>query len=323
MGTTYNVKHDLKSKDLKAAVDSILIEINNSVSTYIPKSIISQINQDSLGSPSTILVNGQNQDYLKYQFERDKHFLTNFEKSFKVFQETDSFFDPTIMPLVNYWGFGYHEKVAIKEVDSLKVNAIANSIGLEKWTINLDREKFRLIKPIKGELDFSAIAKGYAVDEISRFLEEKGAKNYMVEIGGEVFTKGLNDKNQLWTVGLNTPKHDAGIYDFISFVQVDSKGVASSGNYRIFHEVDGKKYGHEINPKSGYPELNRLQGVTVIANTCMEADAFATAFMVMGLERSKAKIKSLENIDACFFYFDDEGNIVQEFSLGFEIYLKN
>lgn len=322
MGTTYSIKHDLVDKNLKVQVDSILIEINNSVSTYIPTSLISQVNTDSLGTSSDVLINGKLQNYLKYEFALDDHFLDNMQASFDIFKNTDGYFDPTIMPLVNYWGFGFTEKKAVTEIDSAKVIGIKNKMGFEKWTLNIDRQKFRLIKPEGSALDFSAIAKGYAVDELASFLEEQGAQNYMVEIGGEVYTKGVKANKQKWTVGLNTPTDNAGLYDFLSMVQVNGKGVASSGNYRNFYVVDGKKYGHEINPKTGFPEMNILQGVSVIANTCMEADAYATAFMVMGLEKSKEQIKALENIEVSFFYFDASGNIAQDFSVGFNAFVK-
>lgn len=322
MGTTYSVKHDLIDKQLKSTFDSILVVINNSVSTYIPSSLISRINADETGKNSDILINSKPRKYIKYEFPNDLHFLNNFNRSFEIFKLTEGYFDPTIMPLVNYWGFGYTQKKPVTQVDSTKVRDLKRNLGMEKWTISIDRDNFQLIKPKNGELDFSAIAKGYAVDELARYLNKEGASNYMVEIGGEVFTKGRNDKNQKWTVGLNTPKENAGLYDFLSFVQVDNQAVASSGNYRNFYEVDGKKYGHEINPKTGFPEMTVLQGVSVIANTCMDADAYATAFMVMGLEQSKLKIKDMENVEACFFYFDESGDMAQDFSVGFEPYLK-
>jgi len=206
MGTTYNVKHDLYDAVLQKRIDSLLIAINNSVSTYIPSSLISIANNDSAGTDSSILVNSKLQNYLKYQFETDTHFLSNFQKSFDIYKTTDGYFDPTVMPLVNYWGFGYEPKKAVTNVDSLKVEKLKKNIGFDKWAISIDRASFRLIKPFEGELDFSAIAKGYGVDMIAELLSDEGAENYMVEIGGEVFTKGVNEKGRKWTVGLNTPK---------------------------------------------------------------------------------------------------------------------
>jgi len=322
MGTTYTIQHDLKSISLENEVDSILHAINQSVSTYVENSTISKINKGKDCTEINVLVQSQISSQCLIEFQDDIHFLKNFNASFSIYNITDGYFDPTIMPLVNYWGFGYDPKKAVTKVDSLKVNELQKRLGFDKWTLSQNREALKIIKPQVAELDFSAIAKGYAVDYLSQFLLDKGSQNFIVEIGGEVFAKGVNAHGKPWTIGLNEPKENASINDFSAFVNLDDLGLASSGNYRNFYTVNGKKYGHEINPLTGYPELNKLLGVSVISTSCMEADAYATAFMVMGLEKSKEKVETLNNVEACFFVSNETKNIDKIYSAGFQSFIK-
>ncbi len=303
MGTTYTIT--LYSKeDYTNQIGNLLKEINNHVSTYIPDSDISRFNN----ADSVFILRKTGKD----------HFLINFEKSKKISRNTDGYFDPTVMPLVNYWGFGYQNKEARIEVDSTAVDSLMQIVGFHKIIHN--RGELRKSNTAV-QLDFSAIAKGYAVDEISRLFEKNGVENYLVEVGGEVFAQGLNKKGSEWRLGLNTPKAEAALTDYEIIIKLSGKGIASSGNYRNFYEVDGKKYGHIINPKTGYPSLNELLAATVIATDCMTADAYATAFMAMGLDKAIEIANKNDELVACFFTSNADGIIKREYSDGFIHYV--
>lgn len=310
MGTTYHIIYeDELGRNFKKEVDSILVEINQAVSTYIPDSEISKFNQnDSIDFLTT-----------------NEHFIKNYFSSIDVYVETKGFFDPSVMPLVNYWGFGYTDKKPVLKTDSLAIDSIQNSIGLDKVYHVLKRgenEKYLMLSKkrpeFKFQLDFSAIAKGYAVDVVAIFFQEKNSKNYLVEIGGELRTKGKNAKGKIWTTAINTPKINAQLTDYEAIIKVKNKAIATSGNYRNFHEVNGEWYGHEINPKTGFPEKSNLLSVTIMAEDCMSADAYATAMMVMGLEKSKALAEKLNNIDAFFIFANEVGELETFYTKGFE-----
>tara|TARA_B100000497_G_C7694325_1_gene423332 strand:+ start:3991 stop:5010 length:1020 start_codon:yes stop_codon:yes gene_type:complete len=302
MGTTYSIIYQGRD-DIKGDVDVLLKDINSEVSTYITSATISQYNE----SETVFVIDTGKQ-----------HFVKNWNASKIVYKETEGFFDPSVMPLINYWGFGYTEKKARSEIDSTAVEKMMKGVGLDKI---IDSESF-LYKPIpSAQLDFSAIAKGYAVDALAESLEEKGCKNYLVEVGREVYAKGLNVSGQKWKVGISTPSSEAAIDDISRVVELTDSGVASSGNYRNFYIVDGKKYGHTIDPHTGYPSLNDLLGTTVISKSCMRSDAYATAFLAMGLERASILVEELDEVEACFFYSNQEGTIIKKYSNGFIQYV--
>lgn len=324
MGTTYHITlEDQDNKISKTVLDSLLIAINLSLSTYIDTSTISKINQaEKYGSELTLLVGSEYATNEKIVLVKDKHFIANYEKASEIFRNTDGFFDPTVMGLVNYWGFGYDPKVPVTKVDSAEIEGLLEKVGMEKFNLQYNENEMIIIKPQEAALDFSALAKGYGVDQLAELVSKAGIKNFLIEIGGEAFAQGFNSESQKWKIGLNTPKEDAALTDFSGIIYLDNKGLASSGNYRIFHEVNGKKYGHELNPKSGYPEKNEVLGVSVIAPTCMEADAAATACMIMGLEYAYKYITDYQHLEACFFISDEVGNIISRPTPGFAEYLK-
>lgn len=321
MGTTYHITFSKGDKtEIQKTIDSILIEINQSVSTYIPNSTISIINKDANGTLSEVLVDGMRHEFIKYNLAKDIHFIKNFEEAIEVSRKTDGFFDPTVMPLVNYWGFGFTEKKAVTSIDSQQISKILESVGVHNWSIGIGIDKMELIKPKKSQLDFSALAKGYAVDVIAQFFDSQDTHDYMVEIGGEVFAKGKNSRNKNWSIALNKPKINASVNDVEAGVYVDNVGLASSGNYRNYHVVDGKYYGHEINPKTGFPEMNELLGVSVIAQNCMVSDAYATAFMVMGKTKATRLVEQFNDMEACFFTTNQNGDIQHHQSTNFKAY---
>jgi len=257
----------LLGRNFKKEVDSILVEINQAVSTYIPDSEISIFNENGVANFTT----------------SNNHFIKNYFSSVDIYIATENYFDPSVMPLVNYWGFGYTDKKPVLKTDSLAIDSIQNFVGLNKVYHVLSRGGNEPILTLskktsefKVQLDFSAIAKGYAVDVVSNFLQEKNLKNYLVEIGGELRTNGKNAKGKLWTTAINTPKINAQLTDYEAIIKLNNKAIATSGNYRNFHEVNGEWYGHEINPKTGFPEKSNLLSVTIMSDDCMSADAYAT-----------------------------------------------
>ena len=307
MGTTYHITcQDSLERNLKSEVDEILKNINHAVSTYIEDSEISKFNQTNSNIEIPI----------------GTYFLQNVIASKKIFEKSDGYFDPTIMPLVNYWGFGYAAQKPVEKIDSLAVDSIQQLVGFEKIEILIGdvlRDRSKVSKLIDNvQLDFSAIAKGYAVDILSKFFEEKKINNYLVEIGGELRCKGKNPKGNIWTTAINTPRINARLTDYEAIIKVANKAIASSGNYRNFHEVNGEWYGHEINPKTGFPEKSKLLSVTVMADNCADADGYATAFMVMGLEKSKTLANQLDGIDAFFIFANENGELEQIYTQGFE-----
>lgn len=287
MGTTYQVKYYSEDEtDLKPLIDSVLKQVNASLSTYIPGSTISRFNQSS--SYSVV----------------DDYFITNYEKAKAIGFSSNGAFDMTVMPLVNAWGFGF--KKMAEEVDSLLIDSLLKNIGPDKVWLNGDT----LFKSNSAVMvDFSALAKGFGVDEVGRFLESFGIQTYMVEIGGEILAKGRKPGGENWLVAIEKPIDDqSGTQKQIELVlPLQDRAMATSGNYRNFYVRDGKKLAHEIDPKTGYPVNHNLLSATVIANDCMTADAWATAFMVMGYEAAKNMAASIEKLEVALIYADENG----------------
>ncbi len=304
MGTNYSIKYlDSLNRDFKPEIDQLLIAVNNEVSTYEPESFISRFNK----SADEI----QYLNLLKKGKNPPLHFKANFEKAKEVYQNTEGYFDPTIMPIVNYWGFGYTEKRPVVEADKMKIDSLMEFVGFEKVSQRSTEDGWVYLKKEHAgiQLDFSAIAKGYGVDAVTRLLDKKGVQNYYVEIGGELRVKGKNPKQDWWTVGISKPKEDAPLTEIQSKIKLQNQALATSGNYRNFYEINGVKYAHTINSKTGFPEKNTLLSATILAPDCMTADAYATACMAMGLERGVEMISRLENVEAYFLYSDESGNI--------------
>ncbi|HKK79092.1 MAG TPA: FAD:protein FMN transferase, partial [Phaeodactylibacter sp.] len=284
MGTYYRITYkDRTGEDLKPTFDSVLKALNLEVSTYIPQSTISRFNAaDSVFDLHTHPVRGDDVHY------DNTHFLNNYRKSVEVAQETKGYFDPTVMPLVNYWGFGYTEK-KMEKVDSSTVDSLLQFVGLDKVELAIYEDNTWLRKALPGvKLDFSAIAKGYGVDLLGQVLEARDITDYLVDIGGETLAKGQSPRQTAWQLGISLPKEEASLRDLQTTVPLQNQALATSGNYRNFYEVDGVKYSHTINPKTGYPERNTLLSASVFAPDCTTADAYATAFMTLGTERAYA-----------------------------------
>ncbi len=295
MGTIgYNVKYlDREERIFKLQIDSLLVDFNQSLSTYIPSSDISLFNQK-----------GQ----VDFQFP---YFYDVLQASEEVYAKTDGAFDPTVGPLIDAWGFGDGEMIG---PDSVQVDSLLQYVGLDK--IAYDKNGAQTDQ--KGmKLNFSAIAKGQAIDVVGDLLTTQGIENYMVEIGGEVRTKGFNLEGNLWTIAIETPDEQT-IGQIFDAVQLENQGMASSGNYRNFRMVNGKKVAHTIDPSTGYPKMQTLLSATILAPTCMLADAYATACMVMGLEKSIELIQADSSLEAYLIYVNDAGDIETFISAGLE-----
>jgi thiamine biosynthesis lipoprotein len=264
-GTTYSFIYESpKGIDFQKELENELKRFDGSLSNYQTNSIISRMNHND----STVLA--------------DELFEACFERAMEISEITDGAFDLTVGPLVNAWGFGFEDDQA---VGSTKIDSLMQFVGFQK--IKLANRK--LIKENKDiKVDVNAIAQGYSVDVIVNWLEHKNIENYLVEIGGEVRAKGINGKGIVWKIGIDKPIEDqsASNRELQAIASLNNKSLATSGNYRKFYEKDGIKYSHTINPKTGYPARNTLLSASVLATDCMTADAFATAFMVLGVEKS-------------------------------------
>ena len=288
-GTYYHIKYLSNSgKDFQNQIDSLLSRIDNSVSIYKPHSIISSLN------------NG-------IEVKLDEIFNLVYFDALHVAKNTEGYFDFTVSPLVAYWGFyNNNNNNNIIKVDSFAIQKIMKKVGVDKviW-------KDSTVVLTQGvELDFNAVAQGTSVDLIAKLLEEKGVVNYLIEVGGELKAKGINADDNVWRVGIDKPSKDIDFQERFQFIlDLKNKALATSGNYRKFHIIDGVKYAHTINPKTGFPAQNRLLSVTVVTNRCSLADAYATAFMAMGLKKTKKIIKDLDDqIEVYIVYTDKSGD---------------
>lgn len=292
-GTTYSIKYqDFLERDFSGSIDSILNEIDNQLSTYDSTSFISSINK----AGDSCLGLKQN-NLFSYCFNLSKI----------IYQKTNGLFNPAVYPLVDYWGFysGYDPIVDSSYIkDSLLVHINLDS-NFE--IMNEGNESFICKKNKNSKLDFNAIAQGYSVDLVSEFLFERGIRNYLVEIGGELSSKGVNNNGDYWKIGIEKPVDSSliGQFGFQRVVELKNKSLATSGNYRKFKTINGKKVSHSINPNTGFPVNNSLLSVTVICKTAANADALATSFMLMGKERSiefinKYKYDSI----SCYMIYD-------------------
>lgn len=300
-GTTYHITYSSKADvSYKKQVDSVLKQLDLSLSTYVPESIISRVNKND----SSVRV--------------DDHFLKVFSKAIEVSTKTNGLFDVTVTPLINAYGFGFTKKATIndKVIDSLR-----QFIGYEKVRL----EGRRVIKEQQAMmLDFNAIAQGYSVDVLGLYLESKGIENYLVELGGEVKAKGRKENSEYWKVGIDQPEEGfPAARNLNTVINLKDRAMATSGNYRRYYEENGRKYGHIIDPGTGYPANHNLLSASVFADDCMTADAYATAFMVMGVEQTTAFLSDNKDLklDVLLIY-DNNGTWKTHSSKGLEEWIE-
>ena len=314
MGTKYHITIQAEQPEkVQASVDSILEDFNLSMSAYIDNSTLTLFNNaDSI---------------FCYDPAKDPYFEPVFLRSKEVFSQTGGAFDPSISPLARYYGFGTREKRKPAEVDTLEVKRLMNLLVFDSLVITRNSTGQNCIKKPNKEvkLDFNAISPGYAVDVLALFFDSKSIINYMIEVGGEIRTRGVNDRNNAWVIGINRPSEKAKETDVEIPVIISGKSLATSGNYRNSYQANGVKYVHIVNPYTGKSQPSDILSATVIADDCTSADGYATAFMVMGLEKAIKLAENIQGIEACFIY-DKEGDGVFEFmtTTGFEnFYLHN
>lgn len=310
MGTTYHITIQTDQPEaMKNSIDSILADFNYSMSAYIDSSTLTYFNNaDSL---------------FCYDPQKDPYFEPIFIKSKEIYEKTNGAFDPSIAPLVNYYGFGYKEKKMLDKLDTVEVRRLLSLMVFD--TLQLTKDEIGNIciqKPNKNVmLDFNSLSPGYAVDVIADFFNKKGLRNYMINLGGEITALGVNDKKEEWVIGINKPAEGASESEIELPLLISNKSLATSGNYRNAYESKGQKFAHIINPFTGMSQPTDILSATVIADDCISADAYATAFMVLGLEKSLELVEQLKGIEACFIY-DNEGDGVFEFKIseGFSKY---
>ena len=286
-GTIYEITYESpQGIDYEKEIRQLLYDFSYSLSTYIPTSLISRINQND----TTAFV--------------DDYFRTVFNKSVEVNKASDGAFDITITPIVNLWGFGFTGD--IPDIDPQKIDSLLQFVGLDKARIVGDK----VIKDSPGVMfNMNAIAKGYSADVVGNFLKEKGITNFLISIGGEIVAHGVNESGYIWRVGVERPDENAAYGEaFQSSMRLKNKAMATSGNYRRFFEIDGKKYGHTFNPKTGYPVMHNLLSATIVADDCLTADAWATVCLASGLEISIELLKQHPELDALLIYSDENGN---------------
>ena len=275
-GTVYKITYQ-HHDDLHQGIKEVLMEVDNSLSPYNKNSIITRINHNE----DTTL---------------NKHFTHVFELAQTVSSQTDGAFDISVAPLVNAWGFGFKHAI---EIAPATIDSLRQFVGYQKIRI----EDGKIVKDdSRLMLDCSSIAKGYGVDMVADYLKSKGVQNYMVDIGGEVVLKGKNPKMKNWRIGINKPVEDSLSInqELQTILETTNIAMATSGNYRKFYYKDGKKYAHTIDPRLGHPVQHNILSATVLAKDCTTADAYATAFMVMGLEKAKAFCEEHPELNAYF-----------------------
>lgn len=269
-GTSYHFSWWGETADSisQQGIDSILKHVNESLSTYQNPSIINNFNEGDLIQTD------------------DPYFIFMVRRSRELSKITDGSFDPTVMPIVKAWGFG-PDNALIPKVDNL--DSLLTFVGMKQIQEQPETDaRITFSKNQPGvQLDFNAIAQGYTVDLLAEYFEKKGINNYLIELGGEAFAKGENAKGDAWTLGIEKPVDLVGISELAALVDISGVAIATSGNYRKFYEKDGVRYSHTIDPATGRPVTHSLLSVTVIAADCATADAMATAFMVMGVEKAQ------------------------------------
>jgi len=282
-GTTYRIKYrDSQQRNLKHSIDSLLAEFDQCLSLYRSDSELSQFNRG-----------------MSHRFQRP-YFYPVLKKSAEVFQATDGAFDPTVLPLVQAYGFGPKKPLS---TDVVNIDSLLQLVGLQN--IRFDSSSVRKQKK-NIQVDFNGIAQGYSVDVLAIFLETKGIMQYMVEIGGEIRTKGQKGDGQYWTVGIDNPLRPNQLYVTLN---LSDRAMTTAGTYRNHYVSDGQVFSHIINPKTGMMEQSELLSVTVFAADAITADAYDTAFMVMGLEKTKRFLANRLDLDAYLMYTDANGQL--------------
>lgn len=290
MGTSWHLTYESPNDVLitQDQVEDWLDLVNQSASTYVPGSIISRLNQGE-----SIVIAEENPEEIEF-------FRYNIEITDRVWKLSSGYFDPTVMELVNYWGFGYEGHRPVETVDSAKIDSLLQYVGYGEIGERFDGDTWQL--PQGFQLDFSAVAKGAACDWLGRSIEKIGVSNYLIEIGGEMSVQGPGRAGEGWIVGVSKPRLNAPAQELIEELAIRDKALATSGNYRNYYKSNGRMIAHTINPMTGYSEEKSILSATIIADDCGTADALATAVMAMGLEPGKRMLDETNDIEAYLIY---------------------
>ena len=289
-GTSFHVTYQCDS-DLTESIKTELMKVDASLSPFNEESVISAINNNKEVRP-------------------DQMFIEVFNLAMGISKDTDGAFDITVAPLVNAWGFGFKNG---SQPSKQQVDSLMQIVGYQKVRLT---DGIVMKHDPRIMLDCSAIAKGYGTDRVAKLLRSRGVENFMVEIGGEIVTRGVNPDRKPWKIGVTKPTDDSlhvG-HELQTILNVTNKAMATSGNYRNFYYKGGKKYAHPIDPKTGYPVQHSILSATVITKSCAVADAYATSFMVMGLEKAQKVLERHPELMAYFIYSDDDGDMAVWFS---------
>ena len=295
-GTTWHITYkSFNGEDLTPKFDSILKDFDFSISTYNKESLLTRINNNEDVAPDNVIT-------------------AVFQQSQRMYALTGGLFDPTCRPLVNAWGFGRHTDLRKPSQDEL--DSILKFVGMDK--VRIDNNRIKKDDP-RLTLNFNANAQGYSVDLICDYLEINGYTDYLVEIGGETRAVGSNPYGDNWRIAIDSPIDGSTEQDreYNTVVRISGKSLCTSGDYRNFLKVDGKKYSHELNPKTGYPKDDSLLSVSVLSDLAIDGDALATAVMVMGMERGFQFLDSLPNVEGYFIYAKCDGEFGVKKTKGF------
>lgn len=285
MGTSYHITYfDDQDRNFKPQVDSLLVLVNKSISTWDSTSEISQFNKATRS--------------IKFELP---FFLPPLQVSQKIVTQSHGAFDPTVMPLVNAWGFGPEK---IEKPDTVEIEKVKAYVGFEKLSFNQD--SIWKTDP-RVQLDFSGIGQGYGADVITDFLKSKGITNALVEVGGEGMALGRNIKtDKPWALGLVNPLQPE---TFIGYINLENKSFSTSGNYFNYRVVNGRRYSHTIDPTTGYPTSKAILSASVFSEDCTTADAWATAIMSMGHEKAIELLKNQPNVGVCLIFSTESGGV--------------
>ena len=305
MGTTYHVKVVASLfqgiSGLHSKIDQRLVEVNNSMSTYQPDSEISRFNDlRQVGQP----------------FNISNDFVAVIKAARTIFDLSGGAWDGTVNPLVDLWGFGRAGRKRAPP-SRQEVTALLNDIGFENVELSPNASLLKKSKSVT--LDLSSIAKGYGVDQVAEIVQKAGFKDFMVEIGGEIFASGQRKDGKSWRIGINRPRKDAAVDDVYKIVNLHNKAFATSGDYRNFFEFGGVRYSHVIDPRTGYPVANGVVSVSIIADNCTMADGLATAVMVMGKAAGLDLINRLDGVEGLIITETRDGGHDAHYSQGFEV----
>lgn len=286
MATTYHITYfDEKQRDFKKDIDSLLVLVNQSINNYNPASEVTRFNKSGKG----------------FRFELP-YLLPPIEIAGNVFSQSSGAFDPTVMPLVNLWGFG---SAKVTRPDSAKIDSIRSFIGFEK--IQYNKDSVWKLDP-RSQLDFGGIGQGYGADVITDFLKSRGIKNMLVELGGEGMACGINlQSGKSWELGILDPNSTQEQQFFKAYIALSDKSFTTSGNYFNYREIDGKKYSHTIDPVTGFPATRALLSASIFADDATTADAWGTAMMVLGHEKAIEICKDHPELGVFLIYSTPEG----------------